>query len=72
MTAKTRKRKPIVEVPLISIYPGCCNPYPDATFVNQKIVKLVAHHRGPQCKGFLEPMSIEDWNASIALRRDER
>lgn len=66
---RTNVALPILNAP----YPGCCRPTPDATFANQTLVKLVARHVGPNCKGYLEPMSVETWNADVhdrARRRD--
>jgi hypothetical protein len=61
--------------PLNSPFPGCCKPYPYAVFVDQKLVELTARHTGRHCKGYQEPMSLEEWNAdadarSAARRRD--
>lgn len=61
--------KRVVQPRLNAPYPGCCDPFPDATFVNGELVKLNAHHNGEQCAGYLEPMSLEDWNASVDNRR---
>lgn len=58
--------------PLNSPFPGCCKPYPDATFENQVLVKLNAHHNGPHCKGFTEPMDVEVWNADVDARNTAR
>lgn len=44
--------------------PGCCRPFPDGRFVNQELVELYAHHQGPRCKGFMEPMNIKEWMGS--------
>ena len=48
--------------------PPCCTPYPDATFVNQSLVRLYEHHKGPTCGGLRVPLSIKDWNAEIDRR----
>lgn len=53
-------------------YPGCCRPFPDATFVNERLVKLYAHHQGPSCRGYLESMSMEEWHAEIDARSRAR
>lgn len=55
-------------LPLNAPFPGCCKPYPHARFVDQVMVELHAHHVGSRCKGFMEPMSVEDWNAEIDAR----
>lgn len=67
-TVPTRKVMPAVNAP----YPGCCEPYPDATFVDQELVKVNAHHKGPYCKGYLEPMSLEAFRAEVDARRPVR
>jgi len=54
--------------PLNSPFPGCCKPYPYAVFVDQKLVELHAHHTGRHCKGYQEPMSLEEWNAEVDAR----
>lgn len=53
-------------------YPGCCKPVPDATFANQNLVKLMARHIGRRCKGYLEPMDMEEWNAEVNRRASAR
>lgn len=67
-----RKPSPVRTVtptPAPTTYPGCCKPYPDATFINQTLVRLDAHHTGPRCGGYREPMNMEDWHAAIDERR---
>lgn len=54
--------------PLNQPYAGCCKPYPDATFEKQTLVSINAHHIGPHCGGYLEPMDLEEWNAEVARR----
>lgn len=49
-------------------FPGCCKPFPDATFKNQTLVKLEARHTGKYCKGYVAPLSIEDWKADVDAR----
>lgn len=61
-------RTNLVLPPLNAPFAGCCKPYPDATFAKQELVALNAHHTGPSCKGYLEPMSLEEWNAEVARR----
>lgn len=58
--------------PLNSPFPGCCKTYPDARFVNQTLVELNAHHTGKHCKGYLEPMDMEVWNADVDARNARR
>lgn len=58
--------------PLNAPYAGCCKPYPDARFVNQVLVEINAHHIGRHCKGFLEPMDMEVWNAEVDARNARR
>ena len=70
--AVERFGEPVVMVALNAPFPGCCEPYPDATFVNQSLVRLSAHHQGPRCKGYLEPMSMEDWLADVDARNRVR
>lgn len=56
-------------LPLNAPYPGCCTPYPDARFKDQLMVELYDHHRGPNCKGFMEERSVEEWYAQIDADR---
>lgn len=53
-------------------YPGCCKPVPDATFANQNLIRLMARHIGRRCKGYLEPMDMEEWNAEVNRRASAR
>lgn len=55
-----------------SPFPGCCKPYPFARFVNQKLVELNYHHIGQQCRGYIEPINMEGWNADVDTRNARR
>lgn len=63
---RLRDKQPLPQVN--SPYPGCCKPYPDATFKNEKMVVLIACHTGPGCKGYRESKSVEEWYAEIDAR----
>lgn len=67
----TKRRAEALE-PLNAPYPGCCVPYPDATFQNQNMVRLSAHHQGPRCRGYLEPIDITEWMADVHVRNANR
>ena len=78
MASKTRKRPGGSKerpkgtdalMPLNAPFPGCCKPYPHARFEDQVLVELHAHHNGPKCGGFMEPMDVEAWNAEVDARR---
>jgi hypothetical protein len=70
MTIKRTRPKgksPVLEM-INAPHPGCCEPFPDARFENEQLVELWSHHRGKGCKGFMEPISLEAWNAEIDRR----
>ena len=62
----------VVIPPLNAPYPGCCVPYPDVTFVDQTITRLVSRHIGPRCGGYTEPIPMEEWNAEVDRRSAAR
>lgn len=46
-------------------HPGCCKPYPYATFRDEHLVSIRLCHRGRFCKGFDEPMELEAFYAEV-------
>jgi hypothetical protein len=64
MAKRTRPGKRPLEIRDIV----CCQPYPYAHFVNQALVSIQARHRGEECSGSTEAMSLEAWNAEIDRR----
>lgn len=58
--------------PLNAPFPGCCKPYPYAAFSNQTLVQLEARHVGKGCRGYTEPMDLEEWNEDVDRRNAAR
>ena len=69
---KQNQLKLEAEMPKGRTYPGCCTPFPYAVFENQTLTELYAQHRGRNCAGYREPMSVGAWNEEVDRRAAAR